>query len=67
MDFMDRLPNDPYMLLSAINMMLRDNMYDSLQDICAAFDRDEDDIKARLASIGYVYDSRRKCFSAGAV
>ena len=49
------LPNDPFMLFSAINMALRDE-YDSLEDLCAANDADPEEIKAKLAAAGFEYD-----------
>ncbi len=52
---MDHLPNDPHMLVSTINMLLRDGEYDSLDDLCNAFDRDRDAICQRLHDAGYVY------------
>ena len=43
-------------LASSINMMLRDGEYEDLDDICAAFDREREEIDARLASAGMSYD-----------
>ena len=37
---MDNLPQDPYILVSSINMQLRDNMYDSLESLCNYFGKD---------------------------
>ena len=51
----NRIPNDPYMLLSYINMMLRDT-FDSLEEFCAANDADKDTIKAKLQAAGFEYD-----------
>ena len=42
---MDNLPQDPFMLVSSINMLLRDGEYDSLEDLCASFDRNEEESK----------------------
>ena len=36
------LPNDPYILMSQMNMLLRDR-YDSLAELCASEDIDEND------------------------
>lgn len=55
------LPQDPNILLSFVNTRLRDN-YESLQSLCEDLDVDINDLKARLASIGYVYDSRLNKF-----
>lgn len=52
---MDHLPRDPFMLLSAVNMLLRDGEYDSLSDLCSALDADEDDLCYTLAREGYAY------------
>jgi hypothetical protein len=43
------------MLLSAVNMLLRDGEYDSLSDLCSALDADEDDLCYTLAREGYAY------------
>ena len=55
------LPNDNYMLLSFINMKLRD-FYDSLDDLCFDLDENIDDIVSRLDSIDYVYDEKLNQF-----
>ena len=49
------LPLDPMMLLSVVNMNLRDR-YDSLQEFCDTEDIDEEDLKRRLAAIDYYYE-----------
>lgn len=51
---MDQLPNDPFMLLSAVNMKLRDQ-YPSLDELCAAMGLDRADLEARLAAAGFEY------------
>ena len=56
-----RIPNDPYMLLSYINTLLRDH-YGSLQDLCAAMNVDEDEIRKTLAQIDYEYDEAQRRF-----
>lgn len=53
---MDHLPQDPIMLVSSINMLLRDNEFDSLESICSYFDRSFDEIVSTLKSNGYEYD-----------
>lgn len=50
MDF----PKDPIMLLSFINLKLRDE-FSSLAELCRAYDADESEIKDKLASAGYEY------------
>ena len=57
---MDRLPNDPFMLVSSINMLLRDKEFDSLEDLCAYFDKEVEDIKAYLLQYGYAYNEEQK-------
>jgi len=49
------LPNDPNILLSWVNMKLRDE-YSSLDDLCAALDEDEDALRSRLKDAGWRYD-----------
>lgn len=50
------IPSDPVMLLSLVNMMLRD-LYPSLNALCDDLDIDENELRAKLASIDYHYDS----------
>ena len=57
---MDNLPQDPFMLLSSINMLLRDGEYDSLEDLCASFDRNEEELKTELLKHGYAYNEELK-------
>ena len=49
---MDFLPNDPAILVSSINMYLRDDEYDSLESLCNAFNREPEELKAYLAENG---------------
>ena len=55
------LPKDPVMLLSVINTKLRDE-FDSLAELCAVMDEDENDICARIAAVGYQYDPTQNQF-----
>ena len=55
------LPTDNYMLLSFINLKLRD-YYDSLDSLCDDLDIDIDEIKNRLDSIDYTYNSQTNQF-----
>lgn len=48
------------MLVSSINMLLRDGEYDSLEDLCASFDRNEEEIKTELLKHGYAYNEQLK-------
>ncbi len=55
------IPNDPVMLLSYVNLKLRDN-YSSLQDLCASEDIDEETLKNKLNMIDYSYDETSNQF-----
>jgi hypothetical protein len=48
------LTMDSYMLLSIINMKLRDS-FSSLELLCEDYDLETNEINAKLESIGYVY------------
>ena len=37
---MDYLPKDPAILVSSVNMLLRDEEFDSLESLCYAFSRE---------------------------
>jgi len=52
---MINIPNDPVMLLSFINLKLRDN-FSSLEALCDDFDIDASDITNKLKTIDYEYD-----------
>ena len=56
------LPLDPVMLLSVVNMNLRDR-FSSLTDFCKTNDVDEEDIKRRLATIDYYYEEEKNQFT----
>lgn len=56
------IPEDPFMLLSFINMKLRDSDYDSLDDLCKSLDIDKDDLIQRLESAGFEYIDKIKQF-----
>lgn len=55
------LPSDPIMLLSVVNMKLRDS-YASLDALCDDLDVSEEEITAALAGIGYAYSKERNQF-----
>ncbi len=59
---MDRLPDDPAMLVSAVNMLLRDDEYDSLESLCYSFDTTPESLKERLKGSGYVYSDDQRQF-----
>jgi len=45
---MDFLPKDPAILVSSVNMLLRDEEFDTLEALCFAFSRDPKQIKDPL-------------------
>lgn len=49
------MPKDAAMLLSFINLKLRD-FYDSLDALCEDLDADKENIKSTLATIDYFYN-----------
>lgn len=55
------LPKDPMMLLSYVNLKLRD-FYGSLQSLCDDMDVSETEITDKLASIDYHYDEEKNRF-----
>lgn len=58
---MDMLPQDPMMLYSAVNMMLRDR-YNSLDELCEDLDVDRDKLEHRLAEVGFEYSVKDNKF-----
>lgn len=59
---MDYLPKEPAILVSSINMLLRDEEFDSLESLCCNFDREPEELKKYLADAGYVYSKEQKQF-----
>jgi hypothetical protein len=55
------VPKDPAMLLSYVNLKLRD-YYGSLDALCEDLDLDRQEIADRLAGIDYHYDEERNQF-----
>ncbi|MGN0377884.1 MAG: DUF4250 domain-containing protein [Suilimivivens sp.] len=55
------IPQDPVMLLSYVNLKLRD-FYGSLDTMCDDMDVSRHDIEEKLKTIGYFYDSERNQF-----
>lgn len=51
------IPNDPVMLMSFMNMKLRD-AYDSPEALCEDLDLDLSQIEAKLAQAGFTYDAQ---------
>lgn len=57
---MDYLPHDPAILVSSVNMLLRDGEFDSLEQVCYQFGRDINELKAYLRSCGFVYSEEQR-------
>ena len=55
------IPQDPVMLLSFINLKLRD-FYGSLEQLCDDLGVSEQEITDKLATIDYHYDEERNQF-----
>ena len=55
------LPKDPAILLSFVNMKLRD-LYPSLSALCDDLDADEDELRRTLSAIGYEYSAEKNAF-----
>lgn len=55
------IPKDPVMLLSFMNLKLRD-FYANLDALCEDLDVDKQEILDKLAGIDYHYDSERNQF-----
>ena len=59
---MDYLPKDPAILVSSVNMLLRDEEFDSLESLCYAFGREPKEIMDYLEGKGFVWSERQKQF-----
>ena len=59
---MANIPNDPMMLLSFLNMKLRD-FYPDLDALCQDLELDKDAIVDKLAAIDYHYDESLNRFT----
>ena len=55
------LPKDPIMLLSVINMKLRDR-YASLDALCEDMDVSREEIVRTLSEVGYAYNPQNNQF-----
>lgn len=58
---MDRLPNDPMILFSAVNMLLRDD-YKSLDALCDDMNVDRAELEQKLAAAGFEYNEAQNKF-----
>ena len=59
---MDCQPKDPAILVSSVNMLLRDEEFDNLESLCYAFSRDPKEIKGYLFEKGFVWSEHQKQF-----
>ena len=55
------LPKDPMLLLSVVNMKLRD-AYDSLDALCEDLDEDRAVLEEKLSAAGFTYDEKTNQF-----
>lgn len=55
------MPNDPMMLLSTVNMYLRDR-YSSLDELCGDLDIDRSELEEKLKSAGFEYSEENNKF-----
>ena len=56
------IPKDPVMLLSFINLKLRD-FYGSLEQLCEDLELDKEELVAKLKGIDYQYDAETNQFT----
>lgn len=55
------LPNDPVILLSVVNTLLRDK-YSSFEELCDDYNISEDFIEQKLSAVGYRYNKEQNQF-----
>ena len=58
---MENIPSDPMMLLSFLNMKLRD-FYSNLDELCNALDLDKEEIVKKMAEAGFEYNETTNKF-----
>lgn len=58
---MTQIPYDPVILLSFVNMKLRDR-YPDLHALCDDLEADEESIEKRLLALDYHYDPKQNQF-----
>lgn len=56
-----QLPNDPVMLMSVINLKLRD-FYSNLDALCEDMNVDKGELSEKLSSVGFEYDEEHNQF-----
>ncbi len=57
----DKLPNDPFMLMSFINTKLRDE-YPTLDELCKSLDVNRMELELRLRNAGFEYNESQNKF-----
>lgn len=55
------IPKDPVMLLSFVNLKLRD-FYPNVESLCEGLDIDKGELEEKLAGIDYHYDREKNRF-----
>ncbi|MBS7364721.1 MAG: DUF4250 domain-containing protein [Paludibacteraceae bacterium] len=58
---MENIPSDPMMLLSFLNMKLRD-FYSNLDELCNALDLDKEEIVKKMTDAGFEYNETQNKF-----
>ena len=58
---MEKLPKDPMILFSAVNMLLRDD-YKDLDELCDDMQVDRKQLEAKLATAGFEYNPEQNKF-----
>jgi len=59
---MDYLPKDPAILVSSVNMLLRDEEFDTLESLCFNFNTEPEDLKNYLMAHGFVFSEQQRQF-----
>lgn len=58
---MTEMPKDPFMLMSWLNMKLRD-CYTDLDNLCEDLDLDRNELQARMKDAGFEYSEENRRF-----
>lgn len=56
-----KIPKDPFLAVSVLNTALRDH-YGTLEELCGDAGEDEEKLKERMLSAGFVYRPEIKSF-----
>lgn len=57
---MEELPKDPVMLMSLVNMVLRDEPDLTLERLCARYGVTVDELNKRLAAVGFEWNAEQR-------